>query len=133
MIAQGLGRITWDIQEIPDFESVFKNLKKTKEFMDKLSRSKDVRQDSIMQKLQQNITSAFNELRTHVRKNYPDEYARIKMVNEESTISSNSGFVSGGEGENYAAPAFGGKVKKKNYSAYSVAIVTGKQIGRAHV
>ena len=43
------------------------------------------------------------------------------MVNEESTISYNSGFVSGGEGENYAAPAFGGKVKKKNYSAYSEA------------
>ena len=24
------GRITWDIQEVPDFESVFRNLKKAK-------------------------------------------------------------------------------------------------------
>lgn len=40
-------------------------------------------------------------------------------IKETSTIASTSGFTSGGEGENYAAPAFGGKPKKKNYSAYS--------------
>ncbi len=78
------GGITWDIEDIPDFESVFRNLKKTKDFMDTLSKSKDLRGDSTIQKIQQEITNSFNELRTHVRKNYPDEYARIKMVNEES-------------------------------------------------
>jgi len=115
------GKITWSIEDTPDFSSVFKNLKKAKEFTDALVRNKEIRGDSTMLKIQQDLTKTFNELRTHVRKNYPEDYARIKMVNEESTISSNSGFVSGGEGENYAAPAFGGKVKKKNYSAYSEA------------
>ncbi len=112
------GRITWDIEEIPDFESVFKNLKKAKEFMDKLSRSKDLRQDATMQKIQQELTSTFNELRTHVRKNYPEDYARIKMVAEMNTISSNSGFVSGGEGENHSGPS----PKGSTYGAY-------KQVG----
>lgn len=46
---------------------------------------------------------------------------KVKQVSEESTTSSNSFFTSGGEGENYSAPAFGGKPSKKNYSAYSEA------------
>jgi RNAse (barnase) inhibitor barstar len=111
------GRITWDIQEVPDFESVFRNLKKAKEFMDKLSKTKDVRQDSVMQKIQQQLTTTFNELRTHVRKNYPEDYARIKMVAETNTISSNSGFISGGEGENHTGPS----PRKSTYGAYTQA------------
>jgi hypothetical protein len=46
---------------------------------------------------------------------------KLKSVSEESTINSNSGFTSGGEGDNPAVPAFGGKPNKKNYSAYSEA------------
>jgi hypothetical protein len=111
------GGITWDIEEIPDFESVFKNLKKTKEFLDKLSKQKEIRQDSTIQKIQQELTNTFNELRTHVRKNYPEEYSRIKMVSEESTISSNSGFISGGEGENHTGPS----PRKSTYGAYTQA------------
>ena len=108
------GAITWDIQDIPDFETVFKHLNQAKEFMDSLAKNKDVRGDSTMLKIQQDITKTFNELRTHVRKNYPEEYARIKMVSEESTLDSNSGFTSGTEGENYATPfAFNPNKKAK--------------------
>ena len=41
--------------------------------MDKLSRNKEFRQDSVMQQIQKDLTKSFNELRTHVRKNYPEE------------------------------------------------------------
>ena len=111
------GRITWDIEDIPDFTSVFRNLKKSKEFLDSLVRNKAVRSDSTMLKLQQELTKTFNELRTHVRKNYPEEYARIKMIAEDNTISSNSGFVSGGEGENHTGPS----PRKSTYGAYTQA------------
>lgn len=111
------GRITWDITEVPDFESVFRNLKKAKEFMDKLSKNKELRQDPVMQKIQQELSKTFNELRTHVRKNYPEEYSRIKMVVETNTISSNSGFNSGTEGENYATPFAFNPNKKANGAA----------------
>ena len=111
------GRITWDIENTPDFTSVFRNLKKSKEFMDSLVRNKDIRSDSTMLKLQQELTKIFNELRTHVRKNYPEEYARIKMVSEDNTISSNSGFISGGEGENHTGPS----PRKSTYGAYTQA------------
>jgi hypothetical protein len=111
------GRITWDIEDTPDFTSVFRNLKKSKEFMDSLVRNKDTRSDSTMLKLQQELTKIFNELRTHVRKNYPEEYARIKMIAEDNTISSNSGFISGGEGENHTGPS----PRKSTYGAYTQA------------
>ncbi len=111
------GRITWDIEDTPDFTSVVRNLKKSKEFMDSLVRNKDIRTDSTMLKLQQELTKIFNELRTHVRKNYPEEYARIKMVAEDNTISSNSGFISGGEGENHTGPS----PRKSTYGAYTQA------------
>jgi len=111
------GRITWDIEQTPDFTSVFKNLKTTKEFLDSLVKTKDVRSDSTMLKLQQELTKTFNELRTHVRKNYPEEYAKIKMLFEDNTISSNSGFVSGGEGENHNGPS----PRKSTYGAYTQA------------
>jgi len=68
------------------------------------------------------IKDAFNKYRTYLRKYYPDQYEVIKtQLDEMSTLASNSGFVSGGQGENYAAPAFGGKPKKSSYSAYSEA------------
>ena len=111
------GRITWDIEDTPDFTSVFRNLKKSKEFLDSLVKNKDIRSDSTMLKLQQELTKTFNELRTHVRKNYPEEYARIKMIAEDNTISSNSGFVSGGEGENHTGPS----PRKSTYGAYTQA------------
>lgn len=111
------GKITWSIEETPDFTSVFKNLKKAKEFMDALARNKEIRGDSTMLKIQQDITKTFNELRTHVRKNYPEEYARIKMIAEDNTITSNSGFVSGGEGENHTGPS----PRKSTYGAYAQA------------
>ncbi len=43
-------------KELEKIKSVFRNLKKAKEFMDKLSKTKDVRQDSVMQKIQQQLT-----------------------------------------------------------------------------
>jgi len=111
------GRIEWSVEEIPDFNSVFKNLKKAKDFMDALAKNKDVRSDETLRQVQQELTKIFNILRTHVRKNYPEEYSRIKMVAEESTISSNSGFNSGTEGENYATPFAFNPNKKANGAA----------------
>jgi hypothetical protein len=43
---------------------------------------------------------------------------KIKQVSEESTISSNSGFTSGGEGENHNGPS---PRKKSTYGAYTQA------------
>jgi hypothetical protein len=53
-----------------------------------------------------------------LRKYYPDQYDAIKdKLDEISTISSNSGFTSGGEGENHTGPS----PRKSTYGAYTQA------------
>lgn len=111
------GAISWSVESTPDFTSVFKILKQAKDFMDSLSKNKEVRGDSKIQDIQKQITDVFNDLRTHIRANYPEEYARIKMILETNTISSNSGFVSGGTGENHTGPS----PRKSTYGAYTQA------------
>ena len=111
------GAISWSVEDVPDFTSVFKTLKQTRDFISTLSKNKEVRGDSKIQDIQKQISNAFNDLRTHVRTNYPEEYAQIKMVLEDNTISSNSGFISGGEGENHTGPS----PRKSTYGAYTQA------------
>ena len=82
--------------------------------------TEDGRSDSLLRSIAADLKKTLNTYRTHLRKNYPDQYAQIKAgLDEISSIGSNSGFISGGEGENHSSPAFGGKPSKKNYSAYS--------------
>ena len=64
------------------------------------------------------IKDAFNKYRTYLRKFYPDQYEVIKnQLAEISTIASNSGFTSGGEGENHT----GSSPRKSTYGAYTQA------------
>ena len=61
---------------------------------------------------------AFNSFRSHLRKYYPDQYEAIKnQLDEMSTIASNSGFTSGGQGENHTGPS----PRKSTYGAYTQA------------
>jgi hypothetical protein len=64
------------------------------------------------------VKDSFNNFRTHIRKYYPDQYEVIKnQLDEISSISSNSGFISGGEGENHTGPS----PRKSTYGAYTQA------------
>ena len=64
------------------------------------------------------VKDAFNNYRSYLRKYYPDQYEVIKNeLNEMSTIASNSGFTSGGEGENHTGPS----PRKSTYGAYTQA------------
>lgn len=64
------------------------------------------------------VREAFNGFRTYLRRYYPDQYDSIKdRLDEMSTISSNSGFISGGEGENHTGPSPRGS----KYGAYTQA------------
>ena len=91
--------------------------------MQKLSLDKS--NDSKIRELSKKLTDSFNDFRTHLRKNYPEEYVKIKNVAESlgkelqemSSISSNSGFISGGEGENHTGPS----PRKSTYGAYTQA------------
>lgn len=80
--------------------------------------TEDGRNDSSLKDIANDLKKTFNTYRTHLRKNYPDQYNQVKGTLEElSSISSNSGFVSGGEGENHNGPS----PRKSTYGAYTQA------------
>jgi hypothetical protein len=118
------GALTWDITDVPAFDTTFNKFAQARDFLKKLSSDKS--NDSKFREIYKKVTDTFNDFRTHLRKNYPEEYARVKNVAESlgkelqemSSIASNSGFMSGGEGENHNGPS-PKKSTKGNYGAYS--------------
>jgi len=110
------GAITWKVEDAPDFESIFNSLKKTRDFLNKLSKNTVL--DNTIQDIQKQIISLFNKFSSHLRKTYPEEYQKItSVVSEISSISSTSGFTSGDEGENHTGPS----PRKSTYGAYTQA------------
>lgn len=117
------GAITWDISTVPEMDTTFKKFAQLRDYLKKLA--DDKKDDPKFRDISKRVMDSFNDFRTHLRKNYPDEYRNFKSVaedlskslNEESTIASNSGFISGGEGENHTGPS----PRKSTYGAYTQA------------
>ena len=117
------GAITWDISTIPEMDTTFKKFAQLRDYLKKLA--DDKKDDPKFRDISKKIMDSFNDFRTHLRKNYPDEYRNFKSVaedlskslNEENAIASNSGFISGGEGENHTGPS----PRKSTYGAYTQA------------
>jgi hypothetical protein len=117
------GAITWDISTIPEMDTTFKKFAQLRDYLKKLA--DDKKDDPKFRDISKKIMDSFNDFRTHLRKNYPDEYRNFKSVaedlskslNEENAIASNSGFISGGEGENHNGPS----PRKSTYGAYTQA------------
>ena len=86
--------------------------------MSALVKSPGGKDNAVVVKIYDSLKGVFNNFRTHLRKYYPDQYAAIKdKLDEISSISSNSGFISGGEGENHTGPS----PRKSTYGAYTQA------------
>lgn len=111
------GAISWDVENVADFESVYEYLSKAARFFDELIASPEAKNDFKLRETATKVREAFNTLRTHLRKNYPEVYNRFKNLYETSTIASNSFFTSGGEGENHTGPS----PRKSTYGAYTQA------------
>jgi hypothetical protein len=117
------GAITWSITPIPAFDTTFKKFAQLRDYIKKLSVDKS--DDPKFREISKKVANDFNEFRSHLRTNYPAEYESFKSIaedlaktlNEESTIASNSGFTSGGEGENHTGPS----PRKSTYGAYTQA------------
>jgi hypothetical protein len=117
------GAITWSLSTIPEMDTTFKKFAQLRDYLKKLA--DDKKDDPKFRDISKRVMDIFNDFRTHLRKNYPDEYRNFKSVaedlskslNEENTIASNSGFISGGEGENHTGPS----PRKSTYGAYTQA------------
>jgi len=118
------GSVDSQVIKLASFTDSLEKLYIATEALSALVKSPGGKDDAVVVKLYDNLKILFNTFRTHIRKYYPDQYEAIKnKLDEMSTISSNSGFTSGGEGENYATPFAFSRTKstKGNYGAYTQA------------
>jgi hypothetical protein len=112
------GSIGHKIIKLASFTDSLEKLYIATNALSDLVKSPGGKDDAVVVKLYDNLKILFNTFRTHLRKYYPDQYEAIKnKLDEISTIASNSGFTSGGEGENHTGPS----PRKSTYGAYTQA------------
>lgn len=103
------GAVSWKIEYVPAFDSVFKEFDELRQAMNTLDQKTD---DEVVDKIASEIKSLFNQYRTHIRKNYPEAYKKFQ-TNEASTTSSGGASFTPGTGAQYATPYAFSKSKKK--------------------
>jgi len=112
------GAVESKIIKLASFTDSLEKLYTATNALSDLVKSPGGKDDAVVVKIYDDLKTIFNRFRTHLRKYYPDQYAAIKdKLDEISSISSNSGFVSGGEGENHTGPS----PRKSTYGAYTQA------------
>jgi hypothetical protein len=72
------GKISWDIDYVPAFDSVYKEFDDLRKVIAQLDQKTD---DAVVDDIAAKIKSEFNRYRTHIRKNYPEAYKKF-TINE---------------------------------------------------
>ena len=71
------GQISWEIDYIPAFDSVYKKFDALKDAMADLDRRTN---DSTIDTIADRMKGLFNQYRTYIRKNYPEEYSKFQTA-----------------------------------------------------
>jgi len=112
------GSIGHRVIKLSSFADSLEKLHTATEALFDLVKAPGGKDDVMVVKMYDDVKTLFNRYRTHLRKYYPDQYVAIKdKLNEMSTVASDSGFTSGGEGENHNGPS----PRKSTYGAYTQA------------
>jgi len=72
------GAISWDVEYVPAFDSVYKEFDDLRKVIAVLDQKTD---DKVVDDIAAKIKAEFNRYRTHIRKNYPEAYKRF-TINE---------------------------------------------------
>ena len=72
------GRISWDVEYVPAFDSVYKEFDDLRKVIAQLDQKTD---DTVVDDIATKIKAEFNRYRTHIRKNYPEAYKKF-TINE---------------------------------------------------
>lgn len=108
------GQISWDIEYVPAFDSVYKEFNDLRKVITQLDQKTD---DPVVDDIAAKIKAEFNRYRTHIRKNYPEAYKKFQANEEieEISVTGGSASFSPGTGAQYATPyAFSKKGQKTN-------------------
>ena len=99
------GGITWSIEDIAAFDTVFKNFNKLRQLLKKLEVTGDAREDTVIDTISDDVNDLFNKFRTHLRRNYPEQYKKLSTIGENEEVDE-------GEGIGYMTPKAFDKNKK---------------------
>jgi len=112
------GQINHQIIKLANFGDALREMSEAVKALTDLSKTADGKADPTLAVLAQDARNVFNKFRTHIRKEYPEQYVQIKnLLDEMSTLGSTSFFTSGGEGENHNGPS----PRKSTYGTYTQA------------
>ena len=100
------GAVESDVIYLPDFEQLLKSINKTLDVADGIVATDQVRGDRKFIDFSQKLRNLRNDIRTHLRKNYPEDYVDIKGIDE-------TGFAVGA-GPQFATPFAFKKTKKQD-------------------
>jgi hypothetical protein len=108
------GQITWDVDYTADYKKLFKDIT---DLMNTAKEVADITGEDFFRDHYLDIKKRRNELRTYLRNNKSEEYARIKGMNETSSTGGGNSFSSqAGAGAQYATPNAFSKNKKGKYA-----------------
>ena len=103
-----------DVIYVPDFETLLKDINRALDTLRTVATDPDVIKDSKFGEIYNQFRLLRNNLRTHMRKNYPTEYQKIKGMFEITGINGGTASFTPGTGANYATPfAFNPKKSDK--------------------
>ena len=80
------GGITWSVEDVGAFDTVYKTFDKLNQLVKKLESEGEAESDPTIDSIADQIKNLFNKYRTHIRKNYPEAYERVLMVKEDLSI-----------------------------------------------
>ena len=80
------GTVTWDLEDVGAFDTVYKTFDKLNQLVKKLESEGEAEADPTIDSISDQVKKLFNQYRTHIRKNYPEAYERVLMVKEDLSI-----------------------------------------------
>jgi hypothetical protein len=80
------GAITWGIEDVGAFDTVYKTFDKLNQLIKTLESEGEAESDTVIDSISGKLNGLFNQYRTHIRKNYPEAYERVLMVKEDLSI-----------------------------------------------
>ena len=65
------GTVTWSVEGVAAFDTVFTNFNKLRQLLKTLEATGDAKDDTTIDSISDNVNDLFNKFRTHIRRNYP--------------------------------------------------------------
>ena len=81
------GAVSWDIEHIAAFESIYKTFDKLRGLLKILEKEGEAKDDTTIDNISSETNNLFNEFRTHVRKKYPEAYKRLLRLKEGENVN----------------------------------------------